>query len=111
LPTRWPSQSGGRVRISARLIQGGTETQIWSGSYEKDVRDVLTLQSEVAGDIAREIRVKLTPPERDRLAHARTVTPEAYQDYLRGRYFLNKRTTGDLNSPCLKSLPGSDITP
>src|SRR5262249_45782126 len=51
---------------------------------------------EVASDIARAIRVKLTLRERDQLARARTVTPEAYNDYLRGRYFLNKRTTLDL---------------
>lgn len=89
-------QSGGRVRISARLIEGATETHLWSDTYEKDMRDVLALQSDVASDIARAIRVRLTLRERDQLARARTVNPEAYNDYLRGRYFLDKRTTGDL---------------
>jgi TolB-like protein/Tfp pilus assembly protein PilF len=85
-------QSGGRVRISVRLIDGATEKHLWAETYEKDMRDVLALQSAVAGDISREIRVKLTPPEKAKLAQSRTVNPEAYQDYLRGRYFWNKRT-------------------
>jgi TolB-like protein/Flp pilus assembly protein TadD len=85
-------QSGGRVRISVRLIEGSTEKHLWAETYEKDMRDVLALQSEVAGDISREIRVKLTPPEKAKLAQSRTVNPEAYQDYLRGRFFWNKRT-------------------
>jgi TolB-like protein/Flp pilus assembly protein TadD len=85
-------QSGGRVRITVRLIEGATEKHLWAETYERDVRDVLALQSEVAGDISRAIRVKLTPPEQAKLAQSRTVNPEAYQDYLRGRYFWNKRT-------------------
>jgi TolB-like protein/Tfp pilus assembly protein PilF len=89
-------QSGGRVRISARLIDGATERHLWAETYEKDMRNVLALQSEVASDIAREIRVKVSLPERAKLAQSRSVNPDAYQDYLRGRFFLNKRTTNDL---------------
>ena len=89
--------SGGRVRISVRLMEGATEKHAWSETYENDLRDVLALQNTLARDIAREIRVKVASPERDRLGRPRPVNPEAYQDYLRGRYFLNKRTTGDLN--------------
>jgi TolB-like protein/Flp pilus assembly protein TadD len=90
-------QAAGRVRITARLIEGANENHLWSGTYEKDIRDVLSIQSEVASDIAREIRVKVTSPEKARLAQSRLVDPEAYQDYLRGRYFWNKRTTDSLN--------------
>jgi len=82
----------GRVRISVRLMEGATENHLWAETYERDMRQVLALQSEVAGDISREIRIKLTPPEQARLAQSRTVNPEAYQDYLRGRYFWNQRT-------------------
>jgi TolB-like protein/Tfp pilus assembly protein PilF len=89
-------QSGGRVRIAVRLIDGATEKHLWAETYEKDIRDVLALQSAVAGDISREIRVKLTPPEKAKLAQSRSVNPEAYQDYLRGRYFWNTRTAGAL---------------
>ncbi len=89
-------QSDHRVRISARLIDGTTEEHLWTQTYEKDLRDVLALQSEVASDIAREIRVKLTSPEKVKLAQFRPVNPDAYQDYLRGRYFLNNRTIDGL---------------
>jgi len=88
--------SGERVRIAARLIEARTEKQVWTETYEKDMRDVLALQSEVASDIARAIRVRLSSPEKARLAQSRPVNPEAYQDYLRGRYFWNNRTTEGL---------------
>lgn len=89
-------QSDRRVRVTAHLIDGASETQLWSETYEKDLRDVLSLQSEVARDIARRIRVNVTAPERSRLAAFRQVDPDAYDAYLRGRYFWNKRTRGDL---------------
>ena len=85
-------QADGRVRISARLIDGATEKHLWNATYERSLRDVLGLQSEVASDIAREIRVKLTLPEKAKLERSRPVNPEAYEDYLRGRYFWNLRT-------------------
>lgn len=88
--------SGGRIRITARLIDGTTEEHVWAETYEKDLQGVLALQSEVASDIAREIRVKVSPPEKVKLAKSRPVNPESYQDYLRGRYFWNKRTTEGL---------------
>jgi TolB-like protein/Flp pilus assembly protein TadD len=89
-------QSENRVRITARLIDGATEEHLWTQTYERDLRDVLALQSEVASNIAREIRVKLTSPEKIRLAQFRPINPEAYQDYLRGRHFLNTRTIDGL---------------
>lgn len=89
-------ESGGRVRITAHLIEGATETQRWAEEYEKDLRDVLALQSAVARDIAREIRVTVTAPEQSRLAKSRSVDPESYDAYLRGRHFVNKRSHDDL---------------
>jgi TolB-like protein/DNA-binding winged helix-turn-helix (wHTH) protein/Tfp pilus assembly protein PilF len=85
-------QSGGRVRIAVELFEGKTEKQLWAQSYEQDLRDVLTLQAEVAGAIAREIQVKLTPQEKQRLAQSRQVDPEAYLAYSYGRFYWNKRT-------------------
>ncbi len=85
-------RSGERVRITAQLIDAAKDQHLWAESYERDLRDVLTLQSEVAGAIAREIKVKLTPQEQARLASPRSVDPEAYQAYLRGRYYWNKRS-------------------
>ena len=76
---------GDRVRITAQLIDARTEQNLWAESYERDLRDVLTLQGEVARAIAGQIRVAVTPEETKRLARARSVNPEAYEAYLKGR--------------------------
>ncbi len=85
-------RSGKRVRISVQLVHALTDTNLWAASYERNLRDILALQSEVALDIAREIRVKLEPHERVRLASVRAVNTEAYDAFLKGRYFWYKRT-------------------
>jgi eukaryotic-like serine/threonine-protein kinase len=85
-------RSGDRVQITARLIQARTDTQIWSHSYERDIQDALTLQSEVAQAIADEIRVKLTPEEQARISASHAVSPEAFDAYLKGRHFWEERT-------------------
>jgi TolB-like protein/Tfp pilus assembly protein PilF len=89
-------QWGSRVRITAHLIEAATDRQIWGGTYEKDVAEVLSLQSAVATEIARAVRVTLTSAERSSIATARRVDPAAYDAYLRGRHFWNKRTREDL---------------
>jgi TolB-like protein/Tfp pilus assembly protein PilF len=81
-----------RVRITAQLIDAQKETHLWAESYERDLRNVLALQSEVALAIAREVQVKLTPQERAQFAQARPVDPEAYEAYLKGRYHWNRRS-------------------
>jgi eukaryotic-like serine/threonine-protein kinase len=83
-------RSGDRVRITAQLIEAQTDKQLWSESYERDLRDILALQREVARTIASEIRVKVTPQEQMRLASAGRVKPEAHEAYLKGRYHWNK---------------------
>jgi serine/threonine-protein kinase len=80
----------GRVRITAQLIEAATDHNIWVETYERDLRDVLSLQSEVARSIAQEIRVTLTPQEDALLARDRPVDPEAYEAYLKGRYYFEK---------------------
>ena len=85
-------RAGNRVRIAAQLIQVSDQTHLWAESYERDLGDILGLQSDVAQAIGDEIRVKLTPQEQARLASVRPVHPEAYEAYLKGRYFWNKRT-------------------
>ena len=84
--------AGHRVRITAQLIDAAKETHLWAESYERDLRDVLALQSELAQAIAREVQVKLTPQERAHLAQTRPVDPEAYEAYLKGRYHWNRRS-------------------
>ncbi len=85
-------RSGGRVRITAQLIQAATDRHLWAESYEGDLRDVLALQSQVARAIASEIRVKVAPGEQARLSTARPVNPEAHEAYLRGLYEMRKLT-------------------
>jgi serine/threonine protein kinase/tetratricopeptide (TPR) repeat protein len=89
-------RSGKRVRITAQLIDAATDQHLWAESYERDLRDVLSLQGEVARAIANDIQVKLTPQEQARLVSARSVDPEAYQLYLKGRFYWNKRTEAGL---------------
>jgi TolB-like protein/Tfp pilus assembly protein PilF len=85
-------RSGDRVRITAQLIDPEADRQIWSESYERDVRDILALQREITEAIASQVRAKLTPQEQARLVKARPVNPEAYESVLRARY-LSVRTT------------------
>jgi TolB-like protein/DNA-binding winged helix-turn-helix (wHTH) protein/Flp pilus assembly protein TadD len=85
-------RSGDRVRITANLLHAPSDRHLWAAAYERNLRDVLTLQDEVAGAIARQIKIKLTPQEHARLASARPVNPEGYRLYLEGRYYFLKRT-------------------
>jgi TolB-like protein/DNA-binding winged helix-turn-helix (wHTH) protein/Tfp pilus assembly protein PilF len=85
-------RSGDKVRISSQLILASTDKHLWAESYERDLREVLALQGEVAGAIAEHVRVKLTPQEHASLASSRTVNPEAYEAYLQGEYFWNQIT-------------------
>jgi TolB-like protein/Tfp pilus assembly protein PilF/predicted Ser/Thr protein kinase len=88
-------RAGGRVRISVQLIYATSDQHLWADSYERDFRDILALQGEVAQAIANEIRIELTPQEQARLAIAQPVSAEAYQLYLKGRFFWNKGTEED----------------
>src|SRR5262249_41087029 len=78
--------------ITVQLVQAATDRHLWAETYERDLRDVLALQSEVARAIARKIQIKLTPQDQARLASARPVQREAYEAYLQGLYYWNQRT-------------------
>jgi len=80
-------RSGNQVRITAQLIQARADKHLWSKSYEGDLRDTLALQGRVAGAIANEVRINLTPHEQAALQRVKVVNPEAYEAYLKGRYF------------------------
>jgi serine/threonine protein kinase/tetratricopeptide (TPR) repeat protein len=84
-------REGDRVRITAQLVQGPTDTHLWAKGYERDFRDSLRLQDEVAQAIVDEIQLKLTPQEQARLARNAVIDPEAHEDYLRGLFYLNLR--------------------
>jgi TolB-like protein/Tfp pilus assembly protein PilF len=88
-------RSGERVRITVQLVRAATDQHLWAESYEKDLTDVLAAQSEAARAIVDEIKVRLTPEEGKRLAKVRPVDPEAYDAYLKGRFYWSKFTGED----------------
>ena len=79
-----------RVRITAQLVEASSDQHLWARTYERDLKNVLALQDEIAQDIAEQIRVKLTPKERGLLIQVHAIDPEAYDAYLRGRYWWSK---------------------
>jgi len=83
---------GDRVRVSLELIQVSTGRQLWAETYERDLTAGPAWQSEVASAVAREVRLKVTPAEAARLASARPVSRDAFESFLRGRHWWNKRT-------------------
>jgi len=89
-------RSGGTVRITTQLVEAKSDKQLWARSYTRELRDVVQLQSELAHDIAEEIRITVTPQEQQRLAATRTVDPQAYEAYLKGRFHWNKETPESL---------------
>ena len=89
-------RSGDHVRITAQLIYAPTDRHLWAEAYDRDMRDILSLQNEVAGAIAREIRVTVTPVEQAELARRSPVNLAAYEAYLKGRYYWNQRTEAGL---------------
>jgi len=84
-------RAGDAVRITVQLIDARTDLHLWSQSYVRDLTDVLQLQREVARAIARAVRLELAPGTEDSLAAPVPVNPEAYEAYLKGTFFLNKR--------------------
>jgi TolB-like protein/DNA-binding winged helix-turn-helix (wHTH) protein/Flp pilus assembly protein TadD len=84
-------RSGNRVRITAQLLHAPTDQHLWAETYERDLGNVLGLQSEVAQTIALQVRAQLTPQQQARLRSAPAVNPEAYEAYLRGRYYLSNQ--------------------
>lgn len=81
---------GGQVRISVQLIDAASDSHIWAGTYDREMTDVLKLQSEIARAIAQEIKVELTPAEERRLTTARQINPDTYEAYLLGMYHVQQ---------------------
>lgn len=90
-------RAGDRVRITAELVQVSTDRHLWADTYESPIGDVLALQNRVSAAIVNEIRVNLSPQDRARLARNPEVAPEAYENYLKGRFYWNKRTDENLH--------------
>lgn len=96
-------RTGDKLNIAVRLIDASTEQHLWTGTYNRDLRDILTVQNEVAAAVTQAIQVKLTPQEQSRLARRRPINPAAYDDFLRGRYYLNRQTQAD-NDAAIQAL-------
>ena len=91
-------RSDGQVRITAQLIDARADKHLWSDTYLGDVRDILTLQNKVARAIAGQIQINVSRQEQATLAHVKAVDPRAYEAYLKGRFFWNKRTADGLKT-------------
>jgi len=87
---------GERVKITAQLIEAATDRHLWAKSYERELRDILALQSELARAIANEIQIKLTPQEQARLTSTRQVNPEAHEALLKGLYYWKQFTEKEI---------------
>ncbi|HYT24277.1 MAG TPA: hypothetical protein VEW05_29060, partial [Candidatus Polarisedimenticolia bacterium] len=83
-------RSGDRVRITAQLIFGPSDKHLWANSYERNAPNVLSMESEIAGDIANQIQTKLTPEQEARLTNARPINLKAFEAYLQGKYHVTQ---------------------
>ena len=104
-------RSGERVRVTAQLINPTTGSQAWAQSYERDIREVMSLENEIVAGFAQEVKLPLTPEERSRLAGVRTVNPKAYVAYTKGRFYLNKLTPEGLKAGLDYMQQAIDIDP
>lgn len=83
-------REGNHIRVHAQLIRAPTDEHFWSEAYDREMRDALALESDVAQSIARKVEVTITGDEHARLTAARSVSPEVYESYLKGRFALGK---------------------
>ena len=91
-------RAGDRVRITVQLIRASTDGHLWAETYDRDLKDVLPLQGQVARTIANQIKVTLSPEEQSRLTPPPAVNSKAHEDYLKGLYYLHRNTEGDLRA-------------
>jgi TolB-like protein/DNA-binding winged helix-turn-helix (wHTH) protein len=95
-------REGSRIRVHAQLIRAATDEHFWSEAYDREFRDVLTLQSDVAQTVAQQIQMQLTPEQQARLRSSPVVNPDAYEAYLKGRFY--EEASGTLSA--LKQAQG-----
>ena len=90
------SRAGNRVRVTVQLLDARADRHLWAQEYDRDVRDVLSLQSELAGDISEEIRANISSREQLQMKGREAIEPAAYESYLRGRSYWNQRNPAGL---------------
>src|SRR6266849_2794961 len=91
-------REGNQVRITVQLIGGDTDRHLWAESYQRQMTDILALQDEVALGVAHAIKLELSPGAASRPASPKRVNPDAYEAYLKGRYFMQKRDESALRA-------------
>ena len=102
-------RTGDKLNIEVRLVDASTEQHLWTATYNRDLSDVLAVQNELVGAVTQAIHVNLTPQEQSRLARRRPINPAAYDDFLRGRYYLNRQTKAD-NDTAIQALNSAVTT-
>jgi TolB-like protein/DNA-binding winged helix-turn-helix (wHTH) protein len=105
------SRSGNRVRVTAQLVDAHTDRHLWAEEYDRDLREILSLQSELARDIAEKVRANISSEEQLLMARAGTVEPAAYESYLRGRSFWNQRTPAGLKQSIIHFQHAIELDP
>jgi TolB-like protein len=105
-------KDGDRIRVTAQLIRGATDEHFWSETYDRELRDALTLESELAQSIAEKVEVTVTGEEHRRLSSARSVSPEVYESYLKGRFALGleNRAAVEQSIPYFEDALNRDAT-
>jgi eukaryotic-like serine/threonine-protein kinase len=94
---------GEKVRINVQLIHAATDQHLLTQTYDRELRDILSLQNEVARAVTQKIQIQLTPQDQVRLARAAPINPSAYDDFLRGRFYLSRQTKAD-NEKAIEAL-------
>ncbi len=89
-------RSGDNVRITAELVQASSDRALWAETYENRAGDLLGLQQQVAAAIVRQIQIEVTPQEQQALTASQSISPEAYENYLKGKYYWNRRSEAGL---------------
>jgi TolB-like protein/DNA-binding winged helix-turn-helix (wHTH) protein/Tfp pilus assembly protein PilF len=105
------SRSGNRVRVTAQLVDAHADRHLWAEEYDRDLREILSLQSELARDIAEKVRANISSEEQLLMARAGTVEPAAYESYLRGRSFWNQRTPAGLKQSIIHFQHAIELDP
>jgi len=105
------SRSGNRVRVTAQLVDAHADRHLWAEEYDRDLREILSLQSELARDIAEKVRANISSEEQLFMARAGTVEPAAYESYLRGRSFWNQRTPAGLKQSIIHFQHAIELDP
>jgi TolB-like protein/DNA-binding winged helix-turn-helix (wHTH) protein/Tfp pilus assembly protein PilF len=95
------ARSGSRVRVNVQLIQSANDRHLWAKGYEQELGDIMELQNRLAVAISQELTVRLSPEDRLRMRRLRPINAEAYEAYLKGRFYWNKRTV-----PALQTAKG-----